>query len=396
MKQKEIYVNRKHVVLRIIIFVVALVTGITLLSLYFTGILKYTKGYFKTDVNYESKTLINDDISFYTYFDGNNASYSKYAQNLNSIYSSEFNYICKLTDSINTYDGITNLAYINLNTDKDLQIEKPLYDILKDAYLKTSENKNYSLFSSSIYQTYEIVFYSSVNSNIEIEQSYIERISEATSIINDSNNFNLEFKDNNVINLHVSDTFSTFINEQQLSSSYLDLNILKDAYIIEYLASKMKENNYLNGYFISTNGYIYSLDEYNGSMNLLTLSNDNIEKYSTVDIKGNNSYIYFNYFDSTNNRIYKNKDQYMYTIVNIKEGSCLSNINSFFINYSSLSLVDKGYQLLNLTSFKTSEDINLYIKDNSLNNVTYCIKEDIYSTDKLNISEEKFKLHIID
>lgn len=396
MKQKEIYVNRKHVVLRIIIFVVALVTGITLLSLYFTGILKYTKGYFKTDVNYESKTLINDDISFYTYFDGNNASYSKYAQNLNSIYSSEFNYICKLTDSINTYDGITNLAYINLNTDKDLQIEKPLYDILKDAYLKTSENKNYSLFSSSIYQTYEIVFYSSVNNNIEIEQSYIERISEAISIINDSNNFNLEFKDNNVINLHVSDTFSTFINEQQLSSSYLDLNILKDAYIIEYLASKMKENNYLNGYFISTNGYIYSLDEYNGSMNLLTLSNDNIEKYSTVDIKGNNSYIYFNYFDSTNNRIYKNKDQYMYTIVNIKEGSCLSNINSFFINSSSLSLVDKGYQLLNLTSFKTIEDINLYIKDNSLNNVTYCIKEDIYSTDKLNISEEKFKLHIID
>lgn len=396
MKQKEIYVNRKHVVLRIIIFAITLITGITLLSLYFTGILKYTKGYFKTEVSYENKLLINDDVSFYTYFDGNSASYRKYAQNLNSTYSNEYNYILKLLDSKNTYDGVINLAYINLNTDKDLKIEKPLYDILSDAYLKTSENKNYSLFSSSIYQTYEAIFLSTFNNNIEIEQTYLDRINEATAIINDSNNFNLEFKDNNVINLHVSTTFSSFINEHELTSSYLDLNILKDAYIIEYLAGKMKENNYLNSYFISSNGYIYSLDSYVGSMNLLTISADNIKKYSTYDIKGNSSYIYFNYFDSNNNRIYKNKDIYMYTIVNIKEGSCISNINSFFINSSSLSLVDKGYQLLNLTSFKSSEEINLYIKENSLNKVTYCIKEDIYSTEKLNLSEEKFKLHIID
>lgn len=396
MKQKEIYVNRKHVVLRIILFVVTLVTGITLLSLYFTGILKYTRGYFKTEVAYENKLLINDDISFYTYFDGNSASYRKYAQNLNSIYSNEYNYILKLLDSQNTYDGVINLAYINLNTDKDLKVEKPLYDILKDAYLKTNENKNYSLFSSSIYQTYETIFLSTFNNSVEIEQTYLDRINEATAIINDPNNFNLEFKDNDIINLHISTTFSSFIAEYELPTSYLDLNILKDAYIIEYLASKMKDNNYLNSYFLSSNGYIYSLDSYEGSMNLLTISNDNIQKYSAYDIKGNSSYIYFNYFDSTNNRIYKNKDKYMYTIVNIKEGSCLSSINSFFINSSSLSLVDKGYQLLNLTSFKSSEEIDSYIEENSLNNVTYCIKEDIYSTEKLNLSDEKFKLHIID
>ena len=65
MKKQEIQINRKNIVLRVILFLFFLTVGVTFIALYFTGVLQFQKGYSKIEIIPENQNIKADKIVYY-------------------------------------------------------------------------------------------------------------------------------------------------------------------------------------------------------------------------------------------------------------------------------------------------------------------------------------------
>ena len=246
---KNIKVSEKYVGLRVVLFIVALVLAVSAFSIGITSIGKKESGY--------QSVSTSGDIAFYYYFEGTSNSIKKELKALQTSYSAILSDYCDQLDS-----SITNL---NSNLGSEISVPSQVYAVLKDAYARTLEKKNFNMFAGALYAEWESILILDDASEFDpLNNEYMAyRISEIAREVSDLSNFSLEFLDDDTctVRFSVSEHYADFASEFELEAGALDLNLMSNAYKLSIITSELEALGYNNGYLITNDGLAVTLSE---------------------------------------------------------------------------------------------------------------------------------------
>lgn len=393
MKKQEIQINRKNIVLRVILFLFFLTVGVTFIALYFTGVLQFQKGYSKIEIIPENQNIKADKIVYYAYFDGNSLSVRQNVKNLQGFYSPKANYVLMLTDEYANYESRNNLKTIADNEGKEVEVDEVLYKILQDAYTKSKEEKNYSLLGYKLFLQWDVIIgldgLSLINSDPSVNPETKALLENQVQVIKEENQREFLSFRNKDEKFYVKASFtSEYKNILDDNDPLLSLGILKDAYIIDYLASQLEREGNKDGFLISSDGYIKALSEYQGgSYNLYDIYDDKISQVGSIVINKNESHCRYAFFDYYRSMYYSINGQIRYPLVNMKNGMASSFGKAF--SMKGTDLLETSYNLLNFISLPRDEAISLAIKK-EYNNLIFFEGEKKVTT--INADEKNYKI----
>ena len=393
MKKQEIQINRKNIVLRVILFMFFLTVGVTFIALYFTGVLQFQKGYSKIEIIPENQNIKADKIVYYAYFDGNSLSVRQNVKNLQGFYSPKANYVLMLTDEYANYESINNLKTIADNEGKEVEVDEVLYKILQDAYTKSKEEKNYSLLVYKLFLQWDVIIgldgLSLINSDPSVNPETKALIENQVQVIKEESKREFLSFRNKDEKFFVKASFtSEYKNILDDNDPLLSLGILKDAYIIDYLASQLEREGNKDGFLISSDGYIKALSEYQGgSYNLYDIYDDKISQVGSIVINKNESHCRYAFFDYYKSMYYSINGQIRYPLVNMKDGMASSFGKAF--SMKGTDLLETSYNLLNFISLPRDEAISLADKK-EYNNLIFFEGEKKVTT--INADEKNYEI----
>ena len=393
MKKQEIQINRKNIVLRVILFMFFLTVGVTFIALYFTGVLQFQKGYSKIEIIPENQNIKADKIVYYAYFDGNSLSVRQNVKNLQGFYSPKANYVLMLTDEYANYESRNNLKTIADNEGKEVEVDEVLYKILQDAYTKSKEEKNYSLLGYKLFLQWDVIIgldgLSLINSDPSVNPETKALLENQVQVIKEESKREFLSFRNKDEKFFVKASFtSEYKNILDDNDPLLSLGILKDAYIIDYLASQLEREGNKDGFLISSDGYIKALSEYQGgSYNLYDIYDDKISQVGSIVINKNESHCRYAFFDYYKSMYYSINGQIRYPLVNMKDGMASSFGKAF--SMKGTDLLETSYNLLNFISLPRDEAISLADKK-EYNNLIFFEGEKKVTT--INADEKNYEI----
>ncbi len=243
---KNIEVSEKHIGLRVVLFIVFFALALGAISYAVTSIGKKESGY---------QSVASGEITFNYYFEGTSNSIKKQLKALQTAYSSIVADYCDQLDS----------ALAALNEGSEVSVPAPVYAVLKDAYNRTLERKNFNMFAGALYSEWKSILILDDASEFDpLNNEYLAyRISEIAREVSDLSNFNLEFVDDTTctVRFSVSEHYANFASEFELEAGALDLNLMSKAYKLSILASELEALGYNNGYLVTNDGLAVTLSE---------------------------------------------------------------------------------------------------------------------------------------
>ena len=159
------------------------------------------------------------------------------------------------------FDGLYNLAYLNENINTKIEIDATLYNAL--ALLESYGNR--TVYLGPVYAYYYNIFYSPDEANAAFYDPYknedmAEYFRRVAEYANDGESINIELYGNNTVMLSVSEEYQQFAKDNAVDY-YLDFFVLKNAFIIDYLAESLIEDGFTKGIITSYDGYTRTLGE---------------------------------------------------------------------------------------------------------------------------------------
>jgi len=200
-------------------------------------------------------------------------------KSLTSLYTAATVKAYKLFNNDEIFAGLNNIAYINRHPNEVIEVDEVLYN----AFSLMERYNCRSLYLAPIYADYKIMFSCEDDSQIiaydafqnDEVRSYYEELAKFAS---NYEAINIELLGDNKIMLRVSAEYQQYAAEHGITN-YIDFFWMKNAFIIDYLAAVMIENNYTLGTISSYNGFVRNLD-----------GSGNIYSYHLYDRVGNTVY----------------------------------------------------------------------------------------------------------
>jgi len=283
---KVIEVSSKYKVLRTVLFFVAAGVAVTAITLGVLSIGHKDPGWQEISASADSQApLYSSDYTFQYYAEGTSNQIKAVVRQVTDTYSHTLARAYKLTDPVNTYDGYVNLATLNSSAGSDVQLEQELFDVLCSAYELTQKNEGYNMFAGPLYSEWYSILGSD---NAEIfdplfNEYQAQRIKQLSEAVTDSSNCSFEIVDSTrlIVRFSVSQTLQNLLKELELDVPVLDLNVLRDAYIVDIVRRNLVSQGLNAGQMFSKSGAAFSL-----------VSKESSAFVSALPVKGYEFYFY--------------------------------------------------------------------------------------------------------
>ena len=283
---KVIEVSSKYKVLRTVLFFVAAGVAVAAITLGVLSIGHKDPGWQEISASADSQApLYSSEYTFQYYAEGSSNQIKSIVRQVTDIYGRTLARAYKLTDPVNTYDGYVNLATINNSAGSDVELEQELFDILSSAYELTQKNEGYNMFAGPLYSEWYSIL-GSDNAEIfdplfnDYQAQRIARLSEA---VTDASSYSFEIVDSSrrIVRFSVSEKLKSLLKELELDVPVLDLNVLRDAYIMDTVRKNLVSQNLNAGQMYSKSGVAFSL-----------VSKQSSAFVSALPVSGYNFYFY--------------------------------------------------------------------------------------------------------
>lgn len=226
------------------------------------GITSYAQkepGYYQAEPDAQTKTVAYDSgVVYYGYAGGSSDEVKHYLNGMNAAYSASLLRAYKELDAENTYDGFTNIATLNQHIGEELQISGELMNVLRDALAKTRDGKGYNVFSGALHAQWRTLLYLDSPDEFDPAADVFEaqRMADIAAMTADLSHFNLEIVDaeKHIVRLTVDEAYQTFAQNMEISAPALDLNVLRKAYLLQWVAADMAAQGYADGYLATDDG----------------------------------------------------------------------------------------------------------------------------------------------
>lgn len=384
MKDNKFHI--KHIELYIIGFVLAVATASVAFVYACNNSAKLEPGWYQigTEDNAEVKAY-GSDFTFMAYFDGKSSEISASRNNYKTYYSSTLATYYAFLDDVNVYNSFPSIGLLNDHKNEVVTLSEFGYNTLHDAYLKTKNNQNYSVFAGPLYGFWSNQF--NLTPNLQIENDplnnesnrlYLESLA---GYINDPNHIDLEFLENNQVRLNVSSEYLSFIDANEISYSLVSLNILRTSYLLDAVSTEMNNKNLDKGLIYTSDGILSVLKnspDQNYAVN--TINKDEGLKVATITASKPSSYSSFRSFKLNNELLPSHyvisKDDVTYYrsyYININNGIPNNSVFSSSIYSTSFNLATSSYINNKIMSCSNIENIRDFINANHYENVMLAV-----------------------
>lgn len=160
-----------------------------------------------------------------------------------------------------------NLTLLGASPNQTVSVEPELYQTLQQ--IVDSESRY--VYLAAVYEEYSRIF--RADSEIHAAEydpsknaELLPYVQEAASFANDPAHISMELLGEGKVRLVVSDAYLAFAEKYGITC-FLDLGWMKNAFIIDFLAQRLVDAGYTNGYLASFDGYTRNLDQRGESYN---------------------------------------------------------------------------------------------------------------------------------
>ncbi len=389
-KEEKITVDRAKLPLRIAGFVLALIVAAVAFSKAITNLGIHEEGY------YDIQPAADKEAPYY--FSGVEYVYHITGKNpgemrsLNKLVTEEYSSILsrayKLLSADEVFEDYRNIAYIDQHRGEKVYISEELFDILKDAYVKTKEQKGFNMFAGALYAEWRGIIYSYDHEsydpiNNDDEALRIEKIAEMTR---DLSNFELllDEGEKSVI-FNVSGEYMQMMKELETDSPVLDLNLMKYAYELEMVRAHMEAKGYTAGMLSSGNGLlsgekllVINMEDVAMKYPVYDRRDSEVYKFQDVQMDGKFSLAAFHAFPMTeadlSSYVIKDeegKEHLRNMYFDVQTGFHTEMIGMDYCFALSSCITDAAYANLCINTAKTEEEYKSYIHfDHSMKRIT--------------------------
>lgn len=255
----EIHVSEKHVGLRVFCFVLALLVAVGAFAFGVTRI-----GY-KDEGMHDLTAAADKELPLYSSgvhatirFRGSSNEIKLALAAADKVYTEALKQAIKLLDAETEYAGTVNLATLNARPNQDVQLSPELYAVLTDAWAKTREQRGYSLFAGPLQAEWQSILVLTEPEDFdplrnEDEAARLETIARWTGDLSQLRLVTVD-AENCVVRLEAPEEYLAFLEEYELKPTVADLNLLRDAYLLELIAPALEEAGLSDGYLSSDSG----------------------------------------------------------------------------------------------------------------------------------------------
>ena len=258
---KKIEVPEKHLLLRIILFVVLLVFGASALIYGLSGLFAKQSGWQRVTTESKGAADCGDEFELQYEFGKSDVSVRAESNQLTRLYSEASVTAYQLFHETQEFDGVCNVAYLNAHPNQSVEVDPVLYHALES--LSTADTRQPYL--APLYDYYNNLFlctedYETQDYDPAQNKELAALFAEILDYANDPDAIDLELEGNNKVCLRVSDAYLQFAGETEIYTFY-SFHWMKNAFIADYLASTLIENGYTHGTLSSFDGFYRDLDD---------------------------------------------------------------------------------------------------------------------------------------
>ena len=160
-----------------------------------------------------------------------------------------------LTDPDQTWEGITNLASLNRSPGQPLEVGEDLRQILEDALQRTQRGEGYSLLAGPLYWEWQTLLY--LDEPLDFDPLYnadtARRLSALAEWTGRGDACALSLQGGQAT-LTVLPEYAAFLQREEIASPILDLNLMREAYVMRLVARDLKAQGYTDGYLYGDGG----------------------------------------------------------------------------------------------------------------------------------------------
>jgi len=261
---KVIEVSSKYKVLRTVLFFVAVAVAVTAVTLGVLSIGHKDPGWQDISASADAQApLYSSEYTFQYYAEGSSNQIKETVRQVTDLYSRTLARAYKLTDPVNTYDGYVNLATLNRSNGAEVVLEQELFDILCNAWDRTNRKEGYNMFAGPLYSEWYSILGSENARDFDplFNDNQARRIEKLALAVSDYSNFRFEIVDSSqrIVRFSVSEQFKSLMKELELEFPVLDLNVLRDAYILNLVRNAFVSQNLKAAQMYSKGGLAFSL-----------------------------------------------------------------------------------------------------------------------------------------
>lgn len=295
----------KHLGLRIAGFILALLVAVGAFSFGVLGIGHKEEGYHDLTASTDQDALLyNSGIHATFLFRGSSSTIKLAIAGADKAYSEALKTGYKLLDPKVEYAGYVNLATLNHHPNEDIQVSPQLFAILTDAYAKTLEQRGYSIFAGPLYAEWESILILTEPEDFDplVNEEERTRLEELRRRTGDLSQFRLVVVDADacIVRLEVSADYLAFLEDYELEATVIDLNLMREAYLLEMTGRTLAEQGYTEGYLSTDSGLILSLSgQKSGKYCIYGYADGAPIQAATADVKPGTAYCLFQAFSLT-------------------------------------------------------------------------------------------------
>lgn len=271
-KQREappIEVSDKHVALRAVIFFLALFVAVGSIAFGVSRIGHKEAGFYELTAAADAEMLLYPTgLHANFYFQGGSNEIKVAIGAADKVYTQALKEAYKLLDAEREYPGCVNLASFNAHLNEDLQVDPRLFAVLTDAYARTLEQKGYSLFAGPLYTEWEEILILTEPEDFDpLRNDYeAERLEQLRQLTGDLTLLRLAVvsEEEHILRLEAPADYLAALEELELKPTVMDLNILREAYLLELVAAELEEQELTQGYLSTDRGLTLALSGQTG------------------------------------------------------------------------------------------------------------------------------------
>lgn len=383
----------KHAELYIIAFVVCVIGACVAFAYGCTNINAIDPGLYEIVPNsVEEVKHFASDFSFYYYIDNEKGSPTATKTALTNLYTDKLSFYYALLNEEEEYPSYKGIGAINAHPNESVYINEYVYNILQEAYTRSSVENNFSIFANPLYAFWYRQFSLTKEEQIANDpiNSEITRNFQANlaSFTNSRSHIDLVFLGNNQVKLNVSNDYLNFYKDNELTAPFISLGQLKNTYILNYVSEYILSQDYQKGFIITVEGDAVIFPQ--ATVNEYSF-------YSIVDKKG--TYVAsikpgVPSYACCHRRFQLNTSEYPSYYVFEKDGT--TYYRSLYIDISSglssntylsiniygndASLIASGYHNLAISKCNSISEVQAYLTSHGLTNINLAI--DLNANDK--------------
>lgn len=246
--------ENKHLKLRIVLVVLAILIAVTAFSYGIHALLRRNSGWQSVDA-YPSGVDCSGDFTLQYYFDAVGASATVEYKGVSAVYTTA------LEEAYLLYYPEGGLAEINSHPNEDVEVDPALYRAIE--MIQAAGNR--ALYLAPVYVEYDRIF---LHQNEDEAARYdpgqddeiAAYVAEMAAFANDPAQIDLELLGGNQVRLNVADGYLSYAKENGITE-FLDFGWMKNAFITDYIADALIQGGYRTGYITSYDGFTRNLDE---------------------------------------------------------------------------------------------------------------------------------------